>query len=165
MNREFYRSVTLYVISVVYGELNCEPYRCVLTWVVQENLTVGVTDCFNSCHELWGESRNFVSIHLASLLCTVMADSMTTEWQQLFLEFTCFQVILIFSVVTKYLYFDTFPNDFSTVLYIVVVSFYILLTKSDLIRVPPYIPDLVPSNSRLLVMDDVLEFVFRYRRK
>jgi len=46
-----------------------------------------------------------------------------------------------------------------------VVSFYILLMKGDLIRALPYIPDLVPSNSRLLVIDDVLEFAFGYRRK
>ena len=72
---------------------------------------------------------------------------------------------MTFSVVTKFLYFATFSNDVFTVLYILVVYFYILLTKGDLIRAPPYIPDLVPSNSRLLVMDDVLEFARGYRRK
>jgi hypothetical protein len=35
LNREFYPSVKLYVIFIVYGELNCEPYRCVLTFVVR----------------------------------------------------------------------------------------------------------------------------------
>jgi len=35
LSREFYPTVTLYVISIVYGGLNCEPYRCVLTCVVR----------------------------------------------------------------------------------------------------------------------------------
>lgn len=35
LNREFYPSVMLYVISMVCGGLNCEPYLCVLTCVVR----------------------------------------------------------------------------------------------------------------------------------
>ena len=72
---------------------------------------------------------------------------------------------MIFSVVTKYLHFATFSNDVFTLLYILVVSFYILLTKGNLIRAPSHTPDLVPSNSHLLVMDDVLKFVLGYRKK
>ena len=35
LNREFYLSVTLCVISVVYGGLNCESYGCAVTCVVR----------------------------------------------------------------------------------------------------------------------------------